>query len=41
LKKLFATTALSATDLALSLALSTLVFFGVELQKWLIRRRTA
>ncbi|MCI0693722.1 cation-translocating P-type ATPase [candidate division KSB1 bacterium] len=41
LKKLFATTALSATDLALSLALSTFVFFGVELQKWLIRRRTA
>jgi Ca2+-transporting ATPase len=41
LKKLFATTALSANDLALSLTLSTLVLFGVELQKWLIRRRTA
>jgi len=33
------TTALSAGDLALSLALSTVAFWSVELEKWLIRLR--
>jgi Ca2+-transporting ATPase len=41
LQDLFATTALSAGDLAVSLALSTLVFWAVELEKWLIRLRNA
>jgi Ca2+-transporting ATPase len=39
LQELFGTVALGGTDLAISLALSTLVFWGVELEKWLIRRR--
>jgi Ca2+-transporting ATPase len=39
LQQLFRTVALGATDLAISLAVSTLVFWGVELEKWLLRRR--
>jgi Ca2+-transporting ATPase len=37
LQEIFTTTALSAGDLAVSLGLSTLVFWAVELEKWLIR----
>jgi Ca2+-transporting ATPase len=37
-QKLFATVALSPLDLAIALALSTVVFWGVELEKWLIRQ---
>ncbi|HIK30545.1 MAG TPA: cation-translocating P-type ATPase [Oscillatoriales cyanobacterium M4454_W2019_049] len=36
---LFKTTALSGIDLAVSLALSTVVFWAMEIQKWLVRRR--
>jgi Ca2+-transporting ATPase len=39
LQGFFKTMALSAGDLALGLALSTVVFWGVELEKWLLRRR--
>ncbi len=39
LQQIFGTVALGGIDLLLSLALSTLVFWGVELEKWLIRRR--
>lgn len=39
LQGLFKTTALSGVDLAVSLALSTIVFWAMELQKWLVRRR--
>ncbi|MGK7876588.1 MAG: cation-translocating P-type ATPase [Xenococcaceae cyanobacterium] len=39
LQRLFVTTALSAGDLTICLALSTLVFWGVELKKWLLRRQ--
>lgn len=39
LQELFKTTALSGFDLAVSLALSTVVFWAMELQKWLTRRR--
>ncbi|MDZ7313860.1 MAG: cation-translocating P-type ATPase [candidate division KSB1 bacterium] len=39
LQKLFSTTALSINDLAVSLALSALIFFAVEVQKGLMRRR--
>jgi len=35
---LFETVALPPVDLAISLALSTVVFWGVELEKWLLRR---
>jgi Ca2+-transporting ATPase len=38
LQNLFKTTALSAGELIISLVLSTIVFWGVELEKWLIRR---
>jgi Ca2+-transporting ATPase len=41
LQEVFTTVALSAGDLALSLALSALVFGGVELEKLLMRRRVA
>jgi Ca2+-transporting ATPase len=41
LQEVFTTRALSAEDLALSLALSTVVFWGVELEKVLIRRTAA
>ena len=39
LQKLFKTSALRATDLALGLALSTVVFWGVELEKRLMRMK--
>jgi Ca2+-transporting ATPase len=39
LQTLFETQALSAQELAVSLVLSTLLFWGVELQKWVIRSR--
>jgi Ca2+-transporting ATPase len=38
LQNLFKTTALSPGELIISLVLSTIVFWGVELEKWLIRR---
>jgi len=41
LQGIFMTMGLSAGDLALSMALSTVVFSGVELEKWLIRRGAA
>jgi Ca2+-transporting ATPase len=37
-QKLFVTVALSPLDLAIALALSTIVFWGVELEKRLIRQ---
>ncbi len=39
LQTVFKTTPLSAIDLAIALALSTVVFWTMELNKWLIRRR--
>jgi Ca2+-transporting ATPase len=41
LQEVFTTRALSAEDLALSLVLSTVVFWGVEVEKLLIRRSAA
>ena len=38
MQNLFKTNALSAGELLLSLVLSTVVFWGVELEKWLMRR---
>ena len=38
LQGLFKTVALPPADLAISPALSTVVFWGIELQKWLLRR---
>jgi Ca2+-transporting ATPase len=38
LQNLFKTEALTAGELLLSLVLSTVVFWGVELEKWLMRR---
>jgi Ca2+-transporting ATPase len=38
LQNLLKTAALSAGELLLSLVLSTVVFWGVELEKWLMRR---
>jgi Ca2+-transporting ATPase len=38
LQSLFKTQALSVGELLLSLVLSTVVFWGVELEKWLMRR---
>ena len=38
LQPLFSTTALSVGDLMICLAASTIVFWGVELEKWMIRR---
>jgi Ca2+-transporting ATPase len=38
LQNLFKTNALSAGELLLSLILSTVVFWGVELEKWIVRR---
>ncbi len=38
LQQLFQTTALSLGELMVCLALSTVVFWGVELEKWLLRR---
>ncbi|MDJ0708322.1 MAG: cation-translocating P-type ATPase [Leptolyngbyaceae cyanobacterium MO_188.B28] len=39
LQMLFKTTALSITDLMISLMLSTIIFWAIELEKWFIRRR--
>jgi Ca2+-transporting ATPase len=39
LQNLFQTTALSLSELGFSLGMSTLVFWAIEGQKWLIRRR--
>ena len=39
LQRVFSTVALSARDLGISLALSTIVFTAVELSKWVGRRR--
>jgi Ca2+-transporting ATPase len=39
LQPIFQTTALSAIDFAISLALSTVVFWAIELQKWFVRRQ--
>jgi Ca2+-transporting ATPase len=41
LQGVFKTVALPPGDLAISLLLSTVVFWGVELKKWLLRRRAA
>jgi P-type Ca2+ transporter type 2C len=41
LQTLFQTTALSLPELALSLGISTLVFWAIEGKKWLMRRRRA
>ncbi len=41
LQTLFKTVALSPADLAVSLLLSTIVFWGVEVEKWLQRRYNA
>lgn len=41
LQTLFKTTALPPLELAISLLLSTAVFWGVELEKWLVRRKEA
>jgi Ca2+-transporting ATPase len=41
LQNLFKTDGLSLAELVLSLILSTVVFWGVELEKWLMRRRKA
>ena len=41
LQNLFKTNALSAGELLLSLVLSTVVFWAVELEKWLMRRANA
>jgi len=40
-QSLFKTVALPPLDLAISLVLSTVVFWGVELEKWLLRRKEA
>ena len=40
LQGFFSTLTLSVGDLALSIALSSLVFWAVELEKWLMRSRT-
>jgi Ca2+-transporting ATPase len=39
LQGIFKTTSLSLSDLAISIALSSIVFFGVELEKWISRQR--
>lgn len=39
MQEIFNTVALPPIDLAISLGLSTLVFWGVELEKWFLRRR--
>jgi len=39
MQELFKTVALPASALLISLGLSTVVFWGVELEKWFLRRR--
>ncbi len=39
MQEIFKTTGLPLTDLGISLALSTVVFWGVELEKWYLRRK--
>ena len=39
MQEVFTTTGMSFADLAVSLALSTVVFWGVELEKWFLRRK--
>jgi Ca2+-transporting ATPase len=39
MQELFKTMALSPVNLAISLVLSTVVFWGIELEKWFLRRR--
>jgi P-type Ca2+ transporter type 2C len=39
LQDIFTTVPLSSEELAISLGLGTLVFWGIELEKWLIRRK--
>ena len=41
MQEMFQTTALSVNDLLISLILSSIVFWGVELEKWWFRRRQA
>ena len=41
LQGVFKTAALPPADLVISLLLSTVVFWGVELKKWLLWRRAA
>ena len=41
LQGVFKTVALPPGDLVISLLLSTVVFWGVDLKKWLLRRRAA
>ncbi len=41
MQEIFKTTSLPPGDLAVSLLLSTVVFWGVELEKWWLRRRAA
>jgi Ca2+-transporting ATPase len=40
LQGIFSTVALSAGDLAIGLVASSIIFWGVELEKWRLRRRT-
>ena len=39
MQEIFKTIALPIIDLVISLALSTVVFWGVELEKWYLRRK--
>jgi Ca2+-transporting ATPase len=39
MQDVFSTAALSARDLAIGLAASSIVFWSVELEKWMLRRR--
>ncbi len=41
LQETFGTVALSLSELSISLVMSTIVFFGVELEKWWLRRKAA
>jgi Ca2+-transporting ATPase len=41
MQEIFGTIALSLSELAVSLVSSTIVFFGVEMEKWWLRRKAA
>ncbi|MGQ9825854.1 MAG: cation-translocating P-type ATPase, partial [Desulfotomaculales bacterium] len=41
LQEIFKTTPLSATELAVCIGLSSLVFFAIEINKWVVRRQEA